>query len=101
MAQSQKASEAGAVLDALQSMTPILNVDPSSFSVVDPDKTVRFLWGAAFADPSLLRTEEQVAQIRQRQAAAAEAEQQVALAGGAASAAKDAAAAGRDVAVGR
>jgi len=97
MAQSQKASEAGAVLNAIQSMVPLINVDPSVMEIVDQDETARFLWESASASPKLLRDPEAVAAIRRQRAEAQALEQQVALAGGAASAAKDAAAAGRDV----
>ena len=98
MAQSQKASEGGAVLTAIQSMTPILAVDPTSFGVVNADKVNRFLWESANAPPDLLNTEEEVAARRQQESEQQQLEQQVALAGGAAAAAKDAAAAGKDVA---
>ncbi len=97
MAQSQKASEGGAILSALQSMTPVLSVDPTSFGVVNADRVNRFLWESANAPPDLLNTEEEVAAQRAQQAQQQQLEQQVALAGAAASAAKDAAAAGRDV----
>jgi hypothetical protein len=101
MAQSQKASEAGAVLDAVQTLSPFVAVNPGILQIIDDDKVGRFLWNAANADPTLLRTEEQVAAIRQREAQQQQMEQQVALAGGAAAAAKDAAAAGVDVQSGR
>ena len=100
MAQSQKSAESGAVQLAIQSMVPLLNVDPSTFQIIDQDETARFLWNAANASPRLLRSREDVAALRQQDAQRQALEQQVALAGGAASAAKDAAAAGRDVAGG-
>lgn len=97
MAQSQKASEGGAVLTALQSMVPLITVDPGVMQVIDRDKTARFLWEAGNAPPDLLLSEDEVASLRQQEAQQAALEQQVAIAGGAAAAAKDAAAAGRDV----
>ena len=96
MAQSQKASEGGAVLNALNNLISIAAVDPGVMQVVDSDKTARFLWETGNAPPDLLKSEDEVAAIRQQQAQAEQMEQQVALAGGAASAAKDMAAAGRD-----
>ena len=98
MAQSQKATEGGAVLQAIQSMVPVINADPESFLIIDSDKTNRFLWESANAPPDLLRSVEEVSSIREQRAQQQQLEQQVALAGGAAAAAKDAAAAGRDVA---
>lgn len=97
MAQSQKASEGGAVLTAIQSLIPLINADPGIMQNIDQDKTARFLWEMSNAPPDLLRDADEVAAIRQQESEAQALEQQVAIAGGAAAAAKDAAAAGRDV----
>jgi hypothetical protein len=97
MAQSQKAGEGGAVLNALNNLIQIAAVDPGVMQVVDSDKTARFLWETGNAPPDLLLGEDEVTAIRQQQAQAEQMEQQVALAGGAASAAKDMASAGKDI----
>ncbi len=97
MAQSQKASEGGAVLQALQSMIPLVSVNPRVMQNVDEDKVARFLWEGANAPPDLLRGPDAVAAIRQQEAQQEQMEQQVALAGGAAAAAKDMASAGKDI----
>lgn len=97
MAQSQKAGETGAILTALQSAIPLINVNPGIMQNVDEDKTMRAIWENSNADPRLLRTQEDVDAARAAQAQQEQMAQQVAIAGGAAAAAKDAAAAGRDV----
>ena len=68
MAQSQKASEAGAVLNAVQSLTPFITVNPGILQNIDDDEVARFLWDSANANPKLLRDREQVAAIRQQEA---------------------------------
>jgi hypothetical protein len=97
MAQSQKASETGAILTAMQSSTPFITVNPNVMDNYDEDLAVRAIWEQSNADPTLLRPLEEVRARRQQRQQAEQAAQQVALAGGAAAAAKDAAAAGKDV----
>jgi hypothetical protein len=97
MAQSQKASETGAILTALNSSVPLINTDPNVMQNVNGDLAFRAIWEQSNADPTLLRDKREVEQQRAAAAQAEQMAQQVALAGGAAAAAKDAAAAGKDV----
>jgi hypothetical protein len=97
MIQSQKSTETAAIQTAFQNLVPFLNADPSIMNSIDTKRLTRVVWDQSGADPTVLRSEEEVDAINQAQEEAAEQAQQVALAQGAASASKDAAAGVRDI----
>ena len=91
MAASQKASESQAVIQAILSMAPIINADPTILMNMDADKTFRAIWVNMGADPTLLRDPIEVQRIK----AALQQQQQLAEQ---AAIAKDFAKAGADAA---
>ena len=89
--QSQKASEAEAILQALTSSAQLLQADPGLLQNLDLDATFRAIWVARNANPRLLRRIQEVARIRQSQEQMQNLAQQAQVAESVAAAAKDAA----------
>jgi len=85
----QRADEGVGILRTLESIAPIAQADPSVMQLFDAEETVRTLAEINGVPAKLLRSKEQMDQIRQQQAAQANMQNVIAAAPQAASAAKD------------
>ncbi len=75
MANSKRSAESQAFLQSLQVVLPLLQANPGVFDNINADAAVRTIMAANGVNPKMMRTEQEVAQIRQ---ARAQQEQQVA-----------------------
>lgn len=97
MANSKRSGESQAFLQSLQVVLPLLQANPGVFDNINADSAVRTIMAANGVNPKMLRTEEEVAMIRQQrvqqeqQAVQAQAIQQQSIA------ARNTAAAAKDI----
>ena len=97
MAITRRASVTQSFMQAMSASQVLLQINPEVMQNLDIDGIFRSLITANNVDPSFLKTEREVAQMRQQQAAQEQQQQQMMMAQQAASAAKDGASAASDL----
>ena len=97
MAITRRASVTQAFMQAMSAAQVLLQVNPEVMQNLDVDGIFRSLLTANNVDPSFLRTEREVAEMKQQQAQQEQQQQQMAMAQQATSAAKDGASAAADL----
>ncbi len=97
LALSQRASEVSGFIQLMNVAAPLIEADPTVLQNLDADETFVRLAHLLNASPRMIRTREQVEQIRQSEQDQQELAQQAAIAGQLAKAGRDAAAGIKDV----
>lgn len=87
--QAQQAGAGAAILNTLNSIAPLAQIDPSVMLRFDVEKATEFLARVNGVPESIIRSDEEVTELKEQQAGAAEAQQLLAAAPVAAGAAKD------------
>ena len=64
MANSKRSAESQAFLQSLQVVLPLLQANPGVFDNINADAAVRTIMAANGVNPKMMRTEQEVAQIR-------------------------------------
>jgi hypothetical protein len=87
--QAQQAGAGAAILQTLNSMAPLAQIDPSVMLRFDVEKAAEFLARVNGVPEQIIRSDEEVTDLKEQQASAAQAQQLLAAAPVAAGAAKD------------
>lgn len=97
LARSQRASEPGGFGQWFASVSPLAQLDPTILDVVHPDRMARRLASALSVPEAGLRTDEEIAQVRQARLEQQQQMEQIQQAQGVAKAARDGAAAASEL----
>jgi hypothetical protein len=89
LARAQRAADAETVMRWMAGMQPLVQADPAVLQAIDTDAAARFLADRFGAPAMLVRTPEQLAELRAQAAEAQQMQQQIEAAQGAAGAARD------------